>query len=388
MPTSLMASTAHGSVSSVGSMPALITSKHNLEAIPRQVAQEPLGHLAPCRVLRAQEQHLLLPHRYPPFTSSACTRSLIRSRTLRKTSKRSSSEPSALEGSSKDQCSLLWAPGKNGQASFASSQTVITLSKCSCRYRFRVLDCCSEMSIPITCIALMACGLTRVASVPALIASKRSLARWRSSPSAICERAELWVQRNRTLLLCGASAAVTDHAPLFGIGEKAVGGLAEQLAGCLPIEGVEGPLPAPLLAHQPGVLEFLHVVGDLRLAHAEDLLELADADALLPLVSRDARTREVAAATLLGHHGEHSYPYGVRQGAAQGDEPIHALVAGVAVLLNDPELPGTHGVLPTGLRPLMKALASGTSAAAVVAAVSPQQPDLPQHAEASVTSSP
>src|SRR5215203_3968943 len=195
--------------------------------IPGQVAQEPFGHLAPCRVLRAQEQHLLLPHRYvpPPFTSSACTRSLIPSRTLRKTSNRSSSVPSALDGSSKDQCSLLWAPGKNGHASLASSHTVITLSKGSCRYRFRVLDSCSEMSTPISSIALMASGLTRVASVPALMASNRSPARWRSRASAIWLLAELWVHRNRTLDRSPDSAALTDHAPLFGTGEQAVGGL-------------------------------------------------------------------------------------------------------------------------------------------------------------------
>src|SRR5918995_530701 len=99
----------------------------DLEAVPGKVAQQPFGHLTPFRVLGTQEQHLLLPHLYPPpFTSSACTRSLIPSLTLRKTSKRSSSDPSTLEGSSMDQCSLLWAPGKNGQASLASSQTVIT----------------------------------------------------------------------------------------------------------------------------------------------------------------------------------------------------------------------------------------------------------------------
>src|SRR5687767_8267192 len=128
------------------------------------------------------------------------------------------------------------------------------------------------MSIPISSIALMARGLTCVASVPALIASKRSPARYLSKPSAICERAELWVQTNSTLARSLDSAALTDHAPLFGTGEQAGGGLVEQLAGDLPIEGVEGPLPAPLLLHQPGVLELLHVVGDLRLAHAEDLL--------------------------------------------------------------------------------------------------------------------
>src|SRR5215211_650437 len=95
---------------------------HNLEAVPCQVPEEPFCHLAPGRVLRAQEQHLLLPHSYPPpFNSSSCIRSSIRSLTERKTARRSSSVPSAFEGSLKDQCRLHWAPGKNGHASLASS---------------------------------------------------------------------------------------------------------------------------------------------------------------------------------------------------------------------------------------------------------------------------
>src|SRR5215212_1537957 len=319
----------------------------------------------------------------------------IPSRTLRKTTKRSSSEPSAFEGSSKDQCSLLWAPGKNGHASLASSQTVITQSKGSCRYRSRVLDSCPEMSTPISLIALRASGLTCVASVPALIASKRSPARCLSSPSAICERAELWVQRNRTLDRSPDSAAVTDHAPLLGTGEQPLGGLTEQPACGLPVEGVEAPLPSPLLLHQSSVLELLHVVGDLRLTHAEVLLELTDADSLIPLRCGYAGGGEVAAATAVGHHGEHPHPYGVREGVAQGDEPVDpeplgGVLAG-AILLHDPEILGTHSVSRSaGVRPRMKALASGTSAEAVVAAVvavSPQQPEPPQQPEASANSS-
>src|SRR3712207_2471244 len=144
------------------------------------------------------------------------------------------------------------------------------------------------------------------------MASKRSPARALSSPSAIWLLAELSVHRNRTLARSLAStAAATDHATLLGGGEQAVRGLAQQLSRRLPVEGVEAPLPAPLLAKKPGVLELLHVVGDLRLAHAEVLLELADADALVALVGRYARTREVAAAAPLGHHGEHPHPYGV-----------------------------------------------------------------------------
>src|SRR5215208_1082165 len=97
--------------------------------IPGQVAQEPFGHLAPCRVLRAQEQHLLLPHSYSPplpSTSSACMRSLISSLTERKTANCSSSDPFAAEGSGSDQCRRVVAPGKDGHASLASSQTVMT----------------------------------------------------------------------------------------------------------------------------------------------------------------------------------------------------------------------------------------------------------------------
>src|SRR5829696_6340559 len=80
-----------------------------------------------------------------------------------------------------------------------------------------------------------------------------------------------------------ASAAATDPAPLLGTGEQPLGGFAQKLAGSIPIERVEGPLTPPLLAHEPRVLELLHVVGDLGLAHREVLLELADANAFLPL---------------------------------------------------------------------------------------------------------
>src|SRR5215210_2797095 len=244
------------------------------------------------------------------------------------------------------------------------------------------------MSMPSSSIALTASGLTPVASVPALMASKRASATCLSSPSAIWLLAELCVQRNRTLARSPPSAASTGNAALLGSGEQAVGGFAQQLSCSLPVEGVEAPLPVPLLANEPRVLELLHVVGDLRLAHAELVLKLADADALLPFDSRDARTREVATATPLGHHGEHPHPYGVREGAAQGDEPIDTLILRLsagAVLFYDPELPGAHDAPPDGLRPRMKALASGTSAAAVVA-VSPQHPEPPQHPEASAFS--
>src|SRR5215210_3219595 len=54
------------------------------------------------------------------FTSSCSMCSLISSRTLQKMASRSSSEPSARAGSSKDQCRRFLAPGKKGQASLAS----------------------------------------------------------------------------------------------------------------------------------------------------------------------------------------------------------------------------------------------------------------------------
>src|SRR5215210_2694071 len=244
------------------------------------------------------------------------------------------------------------------------------------------------MSMPISPITRTARGLTCVASVPALIASKRSPARYLSSPSAIWLLAELWVHRNRTLLLCATSAlsaAATAPALLLGLvlwsREQPIGGLAEQLSGGLPVERVEAPFPALLLAYQPGIFELFHVVGDLGLAHPEHFLELADADALFPFVGGDARAGEVAAASSLGHHGEHSHPYGIRESAAQGDEPVHSLLeAGPTadtVLLHDPKLLGAQSFPHTsGLRPRMKALASGTSAAAVS----------PQHHESSVNS--
>src|SRR5919112_1327354 len=197
----------------------------------------------------------------------------------------------------------------------------------SSRYRSRVFDSWPEMSTPSSSIARMAKGLTRVASVPALCASKRSPARWRSSPSAICERAELWVHRNRTLSRSPASAAAaTTPAPLLGSGEQVIGGLAEQLPRGLPVEGVKAPLPAPLFAHQPRILELLHVVGDFRLTHAEVVLELADADAFVLVFGWNPQIRQVAAAPAFGHHGEHPHPDGVGESTPQGDEPLDALL--------------------------------------------------------------
>src|ERR671915_1389069 len=174
------------------------------------------------------------------------------------------------------------------------------------------------MSTPISSIARTASGLTWVASVPALCGSKRSPPRCRSRASAIWLLAELWVHRNRTLTRSPTSAAATGHTPPFGSGEQAVRSIAQQLSCRLPVEGVEAPLPPPLFAHQPCVLELLHVVGDLRLAHAELVLELADADALVLGFDRDAQIGQVAATPSLGHHAEHTYPYGIGESAPQG----------------------------------------------------------------------
>src|SRR5206468_7166672 len=54
------------------------------------------------------------------------SRASIASRTRRNTESRASSSPVAREGSANDQCKRFAAPGKNGQRSLASSQTVIT----------------------------------------------------------------------------------------------------------------------------------------------------------------------------------------------------------------------------------------------------------------------
>src|SRR5688572_23991894 len=99
------------------------------------------------------------------------------------------------------------------------------------------------MSMPISSIARIASGLTCVASVPALVTSKRSPARSRRMPSAIWLRAELWVHTNRTLARSPASAAAATHAPPLGTGQQLIGSFADQLSGGLPVEGVEAPLP-------------------------------------------------------------------------------------------------------------------------------------------------
>src|SRR4028119_1543691 len=146
------------------------------------------------------------------------------------------------------------------------------------------------MSTPNAFIASIASGLTCVASVPALKGSKRSPARCPSSPSAIWERAELWVQRKSTRDLPPASGTLGLHGH-----PQVFGDLGEQAPGGVPAQRVEAPPAAPLLVHEPGPLKLLHVVGDLRLAHPEVRLELADADAGVLVRGRDAAVGQAAA---------------------------------------------------------------------------------------------
>jgi hypothetical protein len=65
-------------------------------------------------------------HGLSPARSSSLMRAWISSRTFLKTPRRSSSLPLAREGSWNDQWRRFSAPGKTGQASLASSQTVTT----------------------------------------------------------------------------------------------------------------------------------------------------------------------------------------------------------------------------------------------------------------------
>src|SRR3712207_9297605 len=106
------------------------------------------------------------------------------------------------------------------------------------------------MSTPISRIASIASGLTRVASVPALKGSKRSPARCPSSPSAIWERAELWVQRKSTRVGPGVSAIARSH-----VQPEVVGGLGDQALRRGPVQRVEAPPAPPLFLDEPGLLE-------------------------------------------------------------------------------------------------------------------------------------
>src|SRR3712207_299814 len=129
------------------------------------------------------------------------------------------------------------------------------------------------MSVPSSAMTMIASGLTLVASVPALYASKRSPARCLNSPSAIWLLAELWVHRKRTLAFgafwTSADAAgvevglSTGHSPWPRVQAEHCFHLRKEVRGGLPVEGVEAPPAALLLAHQPGLLELAQMVGDL-----------------------------------------------------------------------------------------------------------------------------
>ena len=54
--------------------------------------------------------------------------------------------------------------------------------------------------MPISAMAVIAAGWTRVASVPPLTAANRSACKALTNPSAIWDRAELWTQMNRTVM--------------------------------------------------------------------------------------------------------------------------------------------------------------------------------------------
>src|SRR5687767_392754 len=130
----------------------------------------------------------------------------------------------------------------------------------------------------------IASGLTRVASVPALNTSKRSPAMSLNNPSAIWERAELWVHRNRTRLRSPALWSAIFVRATVQMGR----GLGDQLSRGLPVERVDAPFAAPLLMHQPCFFELAEVVGDLRLSRIEVSLELADTDAGVLILGRNS----------------------------------------------------------------------------------------------------
>src|SRR5918997_19538 len=182
------------------------------------------------------------------------------------------------------------------------------------------------MSTPSSAIASMASGLTDVASVPALATSKRSPARCRRSPSAIWDRAELWVHRNSTL--CRAPLSAIPTIPVYA---EVIRDASEEARRLLAVEGVEAPPPPPLLAYQPGLFELAHVVGDPGLAHPEGALELADADPRRVAFAANGRAevRQAAAPASLGglggQHPEHLRPDRVRERPPQRDHALYPL---------------------------------------------------------------
>jgi hypothetical protein len=100
--------------------------------------------------------------------------------------------------------------------SAAGPAQLVVNKRVGLEHRFEPLGSVTSLVPDFSEMFEVASVLTWVASVPALTTSKRSPARWRSRPSAICERAELWVHRNRTLVRSPTSAAATTHAPLLG----------------------------------------------------------------------------------------------------------------------------------------------------------------------------
>jgi hypothetical protein len=70
------------------------------------------------------------------------------------------------------------------------------------------------------------------------------------------------VHRNNTLRRA-CRTGISDLSDL----DKMIFRLGAELAGGLPIQGVEALFTASLLVHQPGLLQRADVVGDLGLAH-------------------------------------------------------------------------------------------------------------------------
>ena len=99
------------------------------------------------------------------------------------------------------QCAVTGAPGKSGQISLTLSQSVTTRSKRIRAKRSRCLVVRPEMSIPRSAITRMALRCSGFGWLPALRASTAPSERLASSASAICERAEFPVHRNRTRCL-------------------------------------------------------------------------------------------------------------------------------------------------------------------------------------------
>ena len=99
------------------------------------------------------------------------TRSAISLATRRKASSCSASVPSAFDGSSSVQWSVLTAPGNTGQVWRAVSHTVMTHCQGCPRNSLTGLLCWPLMSMPLSAITVIASWRTSVISVPALATS-------------------------------------------------------------------------------------------------------------------------------------------------------------------------------------------------------------------------